>query len=45
MTIQWNIVNFFFFFFFLGGGVYHGNSIDIKGIPPYNFKHYIVGVS
>ena len=26
-------------------GVYHVNSIDIKGNPPYNFKHLIVGVS
>ena len=26
-------------------GVYHGNSTDIKGNPPYNFKHLIVGVS
>ena len=26
-------------------GVYHGKSPDIKGYPPYNFKHYIVGVS
>ena len=28
-------------------GVYHGNSSDIKGNPPYtcNFKHLIVGVS
>ena len=26
-------------------GVYHGNSPDIKGNPPYNFKHLIVGVS
>ena len=25
-------------------GVYHGNSPDIKGNPPYNFKHLIVGV-
>ena len=25
--------------------VYHGNSPDIKGNPPYNFKHFIVGVS
>ena len=27
----------FFFFFFGGGGVYHGNSPDIKGNPPYTF--------
>ena len=26
-------------------GVYHGNSTDIKGNPPYNFEHLIVGVS
>ena len=26
-------------------GVYHGYSPDIKGNPPYNFKHLIVGVS
>ena len=26
-------------------GVYHGNSPDINGNPPYNFKHLIVGVS
>ena len=26
-------------------GVYHGNRPDIKGNPPYNFKHLIVGVS
>ena len=26
-------------------GVCHGNSPDIKGNPPYNFKHLIVGVS
>ena len=26
-------------------GVYHGNSPDIKGNPPYNFKHLILGVS
>ena len=26
-------------------GVYHGNSPDIKGNPPYNFKHLTVGVS
>ena len=26
-------------------GVYHGNSPDIKGNLPYNFKHLIVGVS
>ena len=26
-------------------GVYHGNSPYIKGNPPYNFKHLIVGVS
>ena len=25
-------------------GVYHGNSPDIKGNPPYNFKHLIGGV-
>ena len=25
-------------------GVYHGNSPDIKGYPPYNFKHLIGGV-
>ena len=25
--------------------VYHGNTPDIKGNPPYNFKHLIVGVS
>ena len=25
--------------------VYHGNRPDIKGNPPYNFKHLIVGVS
>ena len=25
--------------------VYHGNIPDIKGNPPYNFKHLIVGVS
>ena len=25
--------------------VYHGSSLDIKGNPPYNFKHLIVGVS
>ena len=25
--------------------VYHGNSPDIKGNPPYNFQHLIVGVS
>ena len=25
--------------------VYHGNRPDIKGYPPYNFKHLIVGVS
>ena len=25
-------------------GVYHGNSPDIKGYPPYNFKHLIVGM-
>ena len=25
--------------------VYHGNRPDIKNIPPYNFKHLIVGVS
>ena len=24
--------------------VYHGNSPDIKGNPPYNFKHFIVGM-
>ena len=26
-------------------GVYNGNSPDIKGNPPYNFYHLIVGVS
>ena len=26
-------------------GVYYGNSPGIPGIPPYNFKHLIVGVS
>ena len=26
-------------------GVYHGNRPDIKGNPPYNFKHLAVGVS
>ena len=26
-------------------GVYHGNSSDIEGNPPYNFSHLIVGVS
>ena len=26
-------------------GVYHGNSPDIRGSPPYNFKHSIEGVS
>ena len=26
-------------------GVYQRNSPDIKGNPPYNFKHLIVGVS
>ena len=26
-------------------GVYHGNSPDIKGNPPYNFYHLSVGVS
>ena len=26
-------------------GVYHGHMPDIKGNPPYNFKHLIVGVS
>ena len=26
-------------------GVYHGNSPDIKGNPPYDFKHLILGVS
>ena len=26
-------------------GLYHLNSPDIKGNPPYNFKHLIVGVS
>ena len=26
-------------------GLYHENSPDIKGNPPYNFKHLIVGVS
>ena len=26
-------------------GVYHGYSPSIKGNPPYNFKHLIVGVS
>ena len=26
-------------------GVYHGNSPDIKGNPPYNFKHLIEGMS
>ena len=26
-------------------GVYHGNSPDIKGKPPYYFQHLIVGVS
>ena len=26
-------------------GVYHGNCPYIKGNPPYNFKHLIVGVS
>ena len=25
--------------------VYHGNSPDIKGNPPCNFKHLFVGVS
>ena len=25
--------------------VYHGHTPDIKGNPPYNFKHLIVGVS
>ena len=25
-------------------GVYYGNSPDIKGNPPYNFKHLMVGV-
>ena len=25
--------------------VYHGNSPDIKGNPPYSFKHLIVAVS
>ena len=25
-------------------GVYHGNSPNIKGSSPYNFKHLIVGV-
>ena len=24
---------------------YHGNSPDIKGNPPYNFKHLTVGLS
>ena len=26
-------------------GEYHGNRPDIKGNPPYNFKHLIVGMS
>ena len=26
-------------------GVYHGYNPDIKGNVPYNFKHFIVGVS
>ena len=26
-------------------GVYQGNRPDIKDNPPYNFKHFIVGVS
>ena len=26
-------------------GTYHGNRPDIKGNPPYNFKHLILGVS
>ena len=26
-------------------GFYHGNRPDIKGNPPYNFKHLIVGAS
>ena len=26
-------------------GVYHGYSPDIKGNPPHNLKHLIVGVS
>ena len=26
-------------------GVFHGNSPDIKGNPPYTFKHLIVEVS
>ena len=26
-------------------GVYHGNSPDIKGNPPHNFKQLIAGVS
>ena len=26
-------------------GRYHGNSPDIKGNPPYNFKHLNIGVS
>ena len=26
-------------------GVYHGNSPDIKGNSPYNFKHLIIGMS
>ena len=30
--------------FLIFGGVYHGNSPGIKGKPPYNFKHLIVGV-
>ena len=27
------------------GGLYYGNRPDIKGNPPYNFKHLIVGLS
>ena len=26
-------------------GIYHRNRPDIKGNPPYNFKHLIVGMS
>ena len=26
-------------------GVYYENSLDIRGNPPYNFKHLIIGVS